>query len=212
LFNEYVAGRFGELIGVPFGSHALVEVGDDLHPPDGEPTIPHRLPGSQAGTVYFRHQQDDLNGLPKVLNWSSFPAVLVFDTFIARRDWRAHGIYPSSGSENGERDMGFIFDQGSAFTGKPDWSDLTLSCQPDCSDLDDKLDELRLKFSFPELVDYEPFLSAVEALTKDQIEAVVNEAPLDEWTVSPSEAGALITWLDRRKTLVRSAIKRHLGR
>ena len=35
LFNEYVSGRLGELIGVPFGEHVQVEVLDCLYPPPG---------------------------------------------------------------------------------------------------------------------------------------------------------------------------------
>ncbi len=89
LFNEYVSGRLGELIDVPFGDHALVEVRDSLHPPNGTRNIAQRLPGTQFGTTFYENGQTDLQQLKRARNFTShFPGVIVFDTFIDRGDSR----------------------------------------------------------------------------------------------------------------------------
>jgi hypothetical protein len=117
LFNEYVAGRIGEMIGVPFGQHALVQVPEPLLPAPGEPNLVARWPGTQYGTVYFGNAQSDLNQLRQSTNCREFASVLVFDTFIARGNGRRFLVYPSSGQANSPRDLSVIMDQGFAFSG-----------------------------------------------------------------------------------------------
>src|SRR5258708_5514404 len=120
LFNEYVSGRLGELIDVPFGDHALVEVRDSLHPPNGTRNIAQRLPGTQFGTTFYENGQTDLQQLKRARNFTShFPGVIVFDTFIDRGASRQYVVYPGPQSQNGERDTGIIFDQGHALTRAP---------------------------------------------------------------------------------------------
>jgi hypothetical protein len=71
LFNEYVSGRIGEFIGVPFGDHALIEVSDALHPPNGTQYITARMLGIQFATTYYTNA----NFLPEPL--ASFAASFV---------------------------------------------------------------------------------------------------------------------------------------
>ena|SRR3984893_4306726 len=175
LFNEYVSGRLGELIGVPFGDHALIDVSDFLHPPAGTPNIRDRIPGIQFSTTYFQDGQTDRAQLRGAVNFRShFPGVPVFDTFIARGDSRQYVVY--SGSQNGVRDTGAIFDQGFAFTGSPVWTGPSLDADNNCV----ANDPLGLKGDIGGFADYDPFIQRVELLTPAELREVVYEAPLAE--------------------------------
>lgn len=205
LYNEYVAGRIGELIGVPFGEHVLVQVSDALHPPPGG-NVPKLISGTQFGTTHYQHAQRDATQLKSAKNFNDFPAVLVFDTFIARCDSRQFIVYPSSGEENGPRDMGAIFDQGYAFTGSPNWTAEKLNADNACV----PNNGLKLKERFPDFRLYEPYIERVEALKLDHFMALANEPPLGEWEVPPEHTKALARWLDKRKMLVREAVENYL--
>lgn len=202
LFNEYVSGRLGELIGVPFGEHALVSVPDALYPSN----LGQKVPGIQVGTEEFKEGQTDLTQLRNARNFNEFPSVLVFDTFIARRDSRQYLVYPSSGDPNSPRDMGAIYDQRYAFTGEPNWSAASLSNNQNCT----ANNGLHLKQSFPGISAYEPSIRRVEALSEEDIRKIIDEGPLTEWQISQQEANALAQWLNERKRLVRAAIDSHL--
>jgi hypothetical protein len=206
LVNEYVAGRIGEIMGVPFGQHVLIEIPDSLLPPHGEPNLPQSLPGVQFGTTYFENAQSDLTALRQAQNFNQFPSVVVFDTFIALGNGRQHLVYPGPHSQNGARDTGAIFDQGYAFGATPNWSSASLAANQNCS----ALDTLNLKTNFPTIAAYEPYIQMVEGLGEAQLQAIIVEIPLAEWQVTPDEANALVAWLDHRKGLVRTAIQGHL--
>jgi hypothetical protein len=201
LCNEYLCGRVGELLGVPFGEHALVNVDTGLLPGGGV------QPGTQCGTVYFPNAQTDLNQLRQAVNGVTFPSVLVFDAFIALRDSRQFLVYPSSGDSRGPRDMGAIYDQGHALTGSPGWTAQGLANDNLCT----VADQLGLKQWFGAIQSYEPYLSCIEALGRSHFEQLVNEAPLAEWGVSNEEAVAVTDWLYRRRVMVRQAIAGHLA-
>jgi len=203
LANEYICGRLGELIGVPCGEHLLINVGDALHPPNGIPQISQ---GIHFATTFYDHAQSDSMQLRHTTNFSAFPSVVVFDTFIALKDSRQHLTYPSSGDPNGAKDIGVIIDQGHALTGNPSWDLSTLNANPDCN----ILDGLGLKPDFPAISFYEPYLHRVEAISKDEMRALVNEAPLQEWQVSQQEAEGLVEWFETRKTRLRPAIEAFL--
>jgi hypothetical protein len=201
LFNEYVCGRVGELLGVPFGEHALLTVDASLLPSGAF------QPGTQTGTVYFPYAQTDLNQLRHAVNGDTFPSVLVFDAFIALKDSRQFLVYPSGGDPNGPRDTGAIYDQGHALTGSPGWTAQALANDNACV----VVDQLGLKQWFGAIQSYEPYLHCLEALSRDHFGSLVNEAPLAEWGVSNEEAMALVDWLHRRRMLVRAAITAHLA-
>src|SRR5437879_1149242 len=74
LFNEYVCGRIGELLGVPFGEHGLIQVDAALLPGGGGGPL---QAGNQCATVYFPNAQTDLSRLRQSSNWDTFAAVLV---------------------------------------------------------------------------------------------------------------------------------------
>lgn len=204
LFNEYVCGRIGELLGVPFGEHALIQVTAALLPGGAGGQLEG---GNQCGTVYFPNAQTDLSQLRQASNGSTFAAVLVFDTFIALRDGRQTCVYPCDGNPNGARDVGAIFDQGHALRGSPAWTEQDLQADNTCVVVDANLG---LKQWFPNLPQYEPYLGCLEVLTRNHFQNLVNEAPLAEWGVTPQEAISVIDWLNRRKTLVRGAIAAYL--
>ena len=206
LFNEYVSGRLGELIGVPFGEHVQVEVLDSLYPPPGEPNIRAREPGIQFGTLYYEHAQTDLAQLKQARNFDSFPSVLVFDTFIERGNRRQYLVYPSTGQADGVKDLGAVFDQGYAFTGAPQRADQLQTVQNCVANNGN----LPMKQWFPTIDAYEPCLKRVEALSTDEIRNIIHEPPLADWQVSGEEVDALVEWLDRRKSLVQQAIENYL--
>lgn len=206
LYNEYVSGRIGEFLEVPFGEHALVDVPEALHPPPGERNISQRLPGIQFGTVYYNNAQRDESQLRKAKNFGNFPSVLVFDTFIARGDSRQFGVHSSSGTDNGHRDTGVIFDQGFAFTGSPNWEAEKLNADNNCT----ANNGLQLKKDYSQFQHYEPYIEKVEKMTLDDLRAIANEPPLSEWKVSPEQAEAVACWLDRRRGLVRQAVQNYL--
>lgn len=206
LFNEYVSGRIGEMIGVPFGDHALITVPDALLPPPGEPNIISREPGKQFGTIYYENAQSDLLQLRAALNYSKFPSVVVFDTFILRGNGRQYLVYPSVEEQNAPRDTGGIFDQGYAFTGQPSWTAASLGAQGDCV----ANNGLSLKNDFNDFAAYEPYVELLEGMTTTQLTDIVSEAPLLEWLVTQEEADTLTAWLSARKSLVRRAIEDYL--
>ena len=208
LFNEYVSGRIGELIGVPFGDHALIEVSDALHPPNGTQHITARMPGIQFATTYYSNNaQADMAQLRAATNFQShFPAVLVFDTFIARGDGRQYVVYSSAHAQNGQRDTGVIFDQGFAFNGSPGWTVATLVGNNNCQ----ANNGLGIKNDLGGIANYEPYVAAVEGLTFEQLQLIVNEPPLAEWGVTPDEAAALVNWLNARRGQVRAAIQAYI--
>jgi len=206
LYNEYVSGRLGEVIGVPFGEHVLVEVDALLHPRDGEPNVPRREPGIQFGTLYYPFAQTDIIQLRMARNYREFPSVVVFDTLIARGNGRQYAVYPSSGEADEVKDKGCIYDQGFAFTGSPIWSQASLQAEADCKVKDD----LGLKQSFSDVGLYEKYIDTVEALPRRELDAIVHEAPLEEWGVAVQEANALAEWLDRRRMLLRKAVEAYL--
>lgn len=206
LFNEYVSGRIGEIIGVPFGPHAIVVVPEALLPAAGEPNINARMPGAQFGTEYFEHGQADLLQLRQAGNFPEFASVVVFDTFIARGNGRQYLVYPSSGTPDGARDTGAIFDQGFSFTGTPNWTVAALNADHNCV----ANNGLGLKNHLRSITAYDPYIGRVESLTAGDLEAIVREAPLAEWQVSEEEVQAVAAWLERRKGLVRSAIRDYL--
>jgi hypothetical protein len=208
LFNEYVCGRIGELMGVPFGEHALLRVDSGLLPGGGGPGSGQLQGGIQCGTVYFPSAQSDVTQLRLATNRDTFPAVLVFDTFIALRDSRQFLVYPSNGDANGPRDLGAIYDQGHALAGSPGWTAEGLQADNGCVIADPNLG---FKQWFNTMPSYEPYLHCLEALTRGHIASVVNEAPLAEWGVSAAEATAVIDWLDRRRMLVRGTIGAYLA-
>jgi hypothetical protein len=203
LFNEYVGGRLGELIGVPFGEHALITVDAGLYADDRT----GHFAGIQFGTVYYEHAQVDIIQLRKATNFNLFPSVLVFDTLIALSDGPQHMVLPSSGDASAPKDIGCVFDHGYAFTGTPLWSAASLQALAECAVRDD----MKLKDDFRDFNKYEPYIESAESLKRSQMEAVIHEAPLDEWKVPAEEATALLDWLERRKGLLRAAIKQHLG-
>lgn len=207
LFNEYVSGRLGELMGVPFGEHVLVEVSDAVHPVAAAAGVRTREPGTQFGTLYFENAQSDLAQLRQAQNFDRFPSVLVFDTFIARGNSRQYAVYPSNKQSDGAKDMGTIFDQGFAFTGTPNWDVAGLQGPQNCTANNGNLP---LRQWFPTLDAYEPYIRYVEQLSGDEIGQIVHEPPLTEWQVSEEEADAVVDWLDSRKMLVREAIETFL--
>jgi HipA-like kinase len=208
VFNEYVSGRIGEFIGAPFGDHALIEVSDGLHPPNGTQHITARMPGVQFATTYYSNNaQTDMAQLKAATNFQShFPAVLVFDTLIARGDGRQYVVYSSPHAQNGQRDTGVIFDHGFAFTGSPGWTVATLTANNNCQ----ANNGLGLKNDLGGIETYAPFLDAVENLSQDDLRLIVHEPPLQEWGVGEDEATALVNWLNTRKGQVRAAIQAYL--
>jgi hypothetical protein len=203
LFNEYLSGRLGELIGAPFGVHALVQVAEQLLPIVPGTNTRLGTEGTQFGTVYYPGAQRDIAQLKQAQNFATFPAVLAFDTFIARRNGRQHSVYPSSGDANGPRDTGVIFDQGFAFSGSPVWTVASLAADRACVAEDS---EFSLKQHYPHIDAYEPYIRCIEALTRPVIQTLVAESPLAEWGVQPDEAAALVEWLFERRLLVRPAL------
>lgn len=202
LFNEYVCGRLGELIGVPFGEHMLVTVDTNLIPAGRALQA-----GTQFGTIYFPHAQTDQAQLRQARNWHTFPLVMVFDTLIALRDSRQFVVYPEDGMPTSPRDLGAICDQGHALTGNPVWTAPTLQNDNTCPIVDANLG---LKQAFPAFESYEPYVDCVERLRREHFELVVGEAPLPEWGISEQEAAAVVDWFYRRKNMIRGAIEAHL--
>lgn len=205
LFNDYLSGRIGEVLGIPVAETALILV-PDLLLPRSEPRVPNPAPGTQFAARRYEDAQNDQQGLRNVRNFADFCGVTVFDTFIARGDSRQNFVYPSTGVAGDSRDLGAIYDQGHSFTGSPVWDVRSLNLAQDCPVRDD----LQMKLHFANIEAYDCYLEKLERLQRAEIEALVHEAPLAEWQVEEVDAAALIDWLDRRKTQVRGAIQNHL--
>ena len=105
-----------------------------------------------------------------------------------------------------QRDTGVIFDQGFAFTGSPGWTVATLAANNNCQ----ANNGLGIKNGLGGIANYEPYIAAVEGLTVEQLQLIVNEPPLVEWGVAPEEAAALVNWLNVRKGQVRAAIQAYI--
>ncbi len=208
LANEYVAN---ELIAkLQFeGARGKIIIADAFFI-SKEPNLQNRNleAGHQFASPYFKHHDNFSNSiLAHLENRNDLPQVIVLDNFICNND-RGSGNLLLVFNDPSKPDCRFVLvDQGHAFGG-PNWDQHSLKTLQDNATLHVNAG------IFPDIpykMDvFEPLLIRLEALTRDEIEAIIDGVPSD-WGLHSADRNALLDFLVARKDKVRNILQTHLA-
>lgn len=147
--------------------------------------------------------------IPHLKNRVDLPQVIVLDTLVCNADRHSGNLlllFEDKTRQNKACDF-VIIDHSHVFE-RPGWDEHSLRTLQS----DNRLYANVVNFNnIPKRLDvFEPFLLRLEALTQDQIEAVISNVPT-EWDFSSTQQKALRDFLVLRKGQVRGIISHHLN-
>jgi hypothetical protein len=208
LINEYVVN---ELIAkLEFeGGRGRVVVADAFFL-SNEPHLSGRNleSGHQFATPYYEHHDNFTDAfLNRMENRDKLPQVIVLDTFVCNND-RGSGNLLMVFEDPTKQDCRFILIDHSVAFGGNTWNEGTLKSLRDSPQLFQNVVNLG---HFPrDLAVFEPFLLRLEALTEDEIRAIIKSVPID-WGLHSADSEALLDFLVARKDKVRQILTSQLA-
>lgn len=207
LISEYVVSELIHLLQFAGRRGRLVAV--DAYFISTEPNLQGRNleAGLQFGLPLLEDYENfsDAN-IPNLKNRGALPQVIVLDTFTVNTDRHSGNLLLLFEDETRQnKSCEFVLIDHSHVFGGPQWNEHTLRQLANNNELRASL--INFNNVQPRLEVFEPFLVKLEALSPEQIEAIINGVPT-EWGFPSAERGALLDFLVTRKDIVRDIINR----
>ena len=202
--NELVANRIARSLELPCPEGVIAEIDSkvieefNLEKHTGWQVSPgDHFATEQLANVY---QNAPRNLIREVVNQDQFPGIILFDLFTLNSDRNNEGNFAIT-TGPGKKLRLHIIDHGHCFSG-PQWgeelSSIVGSWKPSV---------------FPEMVEsisgmdtFQLFIQRILGLDDDFIANAVNNIP-DQWVLSDSERGALMTFIRGQRNKVQSIIE-----
>jgi hypothetical protein len=206
LVNEYVVNELISKLGFEGGRGQIVSA--DAFFLSNQPNLKNLDAGLQFASPYHQHHDNFSDTLlDRMKNRDKLPQVPILDTFICNVD-RASGNLLIVFDDPTKLDCRFVLiDHGHAFGG-PDWDEHKLKTLQNSTNSFANIINLS---NIPRKMGvFEPFLLQLEALTPEDIEAIINTVPID-WGLHSADRKALLDFLVARKASVRQIISDQFG-
>ncbi len=208
LVNEYVVNELVAKLGFE-GGHGKIVVANAFFI-SNQPNLQTKnlQAGLQFASPYYKHHDNFKEALlDRMENRYKLPQVPILDTFICNDD-RGSGNLLTIFDDPAKLDCRFmLIDHGHAFGG-PEWTEHTLKNLQNSTKFFANVVSLT---NIPRKMEvFEPFLLQLEALTSEEIQAIINSVPGD-WGLRTADSKALLDFLVTRKDKVREILSTQLA-